>query len=236
MDDNEPKKFSNEEKIKLFAVFAFLLAILLYSVFSGNHFSEKRNEDMTEININSIFEPIKDNYTLIINKKFNNDEETIEYITDGTLKLYNKEEEQNGYLIYNGKTYYVVSKGYKLKEVKNKPDFIDDNFANIDFIKIIMKQCKIDNKKNYSYDCVIKARDYIEEYNKYFNSNYVYDGEENIVFSIKHGRIAYNISVDYSLANKIIKNGNNLKYNIKIDKVNDNDYSNLLEVFKDSLK
>ncbi len=234
--EEEKKKLTNEEILKLIAIVAVLLGILIYSIFSSNNGISKLINSRDNIDIEKMLEPIKNNYSLTIYKTSDNSSDTIEYITDGNLELYNTNDKENGYLIYKGKTYYVESSKTKIKEVTKKPDYINDKFTNIDFFKKVTKHCNIEDVKTSRFNCYIDISDYIDEYNNYYKTDYEYNGEEKVLFKIKHGTIVSNISVDYSEINKIINNGSMLTYDISIKKVNANDYSNLLEVFKDTLK
>lgn len=236
MEDNEPKRWTQTEIIKLVGIIGALLAIFIYSVFAGS----KNNKRIIDKNILSnpvdLLAPIKDNYELDIKKSNDEKEETVVFITDGTLKLYNISNSQEGYLIYKGKTYIANSKNYKIKEAKKIPAFINDNYANIDFYKELAKKCVVSNIVGYTFDCTMSVHDYIVEYNAFYDKTYVYDGEEQIVFHIKHGNVMSDIKVDYSKVNEIIKNGDYTTYDIRIKNVNGNDYSKLLEVYKDTLK
>jgi hypothetical protein len=236
--EEEKKSWTKEEIIKLFAIIFILLVIFLYSVFSGNGNINKNKEIKVDLsNISELFKPIDNNYTLIIDKTVNNENTKIEYITDGTLKLYDISGENEGYIIYNDKTYVVDSKKITIKEYNKKLDFINDRFYNIDFIKSIMNICDIEVKSNTSFKCSMDVSSYIANYNEFFHSNYIYLGDEQLVFNIKHGNIANNINVDYSVINNIITgNQDKVEYNIKIENVNNNDYSNLFDVFSDTLK
>ena len=152
--------------------------------------------------------------------------------------MYNVNNDNKGYLIYNGKTYVVELKGRKIKEYNKQESFFNDNYSNIDFIKNVVKHCesKIINKNEVN--CTVKIDDFIKEYNNYFSTHNIYEGEDEIVFNIKHGNIVNNIEVDYSKVNQFVKNNGKsvVKYNIKIKNTNSNDYSNLFEIFSDTLK
>jgi hypothetical protein len=84
----------------------------------------------------------------------------------------------------------------------------------------------------------MNVSDYINKYNEYFYTSHVYDGDEKIVFKFTYGSVVNLINVDYSTINRVIKiyDSDIVKYSIKISRVNGNDYSNLLEVYKDTLK
>lgn len=235
--DEDRKEWSNKEIIKLSAIIIVMLAMLLYSIFSGKVEIKKKKNNMKNVDVKELFEPIKDNYELEIYKTIGDDTEKIDYITDGTFKLYNLNDEEKGYLIYEGKTYSVESNGFKIKEIKKDPSFISDNYSNIDFIKSILIYCKSTKDDNKKVTCNMELSDFINGYNNYYYRNYVYDGEDIITFEFQHGDIINTITVDYSKANKIIKNSdNNIEYIIKVKNVNSNDYSNLFEVFKNTLK
>ncbi len=141
--EEEKKKLTNEEILKLIAIVAVLLGILIYSIFSSNNGISKLINSRDNIDIEKMLEPIKNNYSLTIYKTSDNSSDTIEYITDGNLELYNINDKENGYLIYKGKTYYVESSKTKIKEVTKKPDYINDKFTNIDFFKKVTKYCNI---------------------------------------------------------------------------------------------
>jgi len=235
--DEDRKEWSNKEIIKLSVIIIVMLAMFLFSVFSKNDNLNIFKKNNNNVDVVSLFEPIKDNYELVINKIVDDNTEKIDYISDGTLKLYNLNDEEKGYLIYKEKTYSVELKDFKIKEVKKELDFINDNYANIDFIKSILIYCNSEKENNKKVICSMELSNFINGYNNYFQTNYVYDGEEVITFEFQHGSIVNTIIVDYSKANKIINNSDsNIEYNIKIKKVNSNDYSSLFEIFKDTLK
>ena len=167
--EEEKKEFKKEEIIKLLAIVLILIALFVYSVFSGNKRPKNTNENNNiYLNVNKLFEPIDNNYELIINKTVDDKEEHIEYINDGTFKLYNINNDNKGYLIYNNKTYLIELKGRKIKEYTNTLSFVDDNFSNINFIKKVVNHCTITNLKRKEADCEIKISDYLNEYNNYF--------------------------------------------------------------------
>ena len=236
--EDEKKGFSKEEIVKLLAIIIIFIAIFVYSVFSSNDGFKKDNKRVETIDVVKLFEPIKNNYELVIDKTIDDKDEHIDYINDGTFKLYNVNNDNKGYLIYNGKTYVVELKGRKIKEYNKQESFFNDNYSNIDFIKNVVKHCesKIINKNEVN--CSVKIDDFIKEYNNYFSTHNIYEGEDEIVFNIKHGNIVNNIEVDYSKVNQFVKNNGKsvVKYNIKIKNTNSNDYSNLFEIFSDTLK
>ena len=235
LDDKEG--LTDKEKIKLLAIIIIMLAIFLYSVFSKNGDMKLFKKEINKIDVASLFEPIKDNYELIINKTIDNNLEKINYINDGNFKLYNLNDEENGYLIYEGKIYNVELNNFKIKEVKKEFDFINDNYANIDFIKSVLVYCDFVKSGNKKVICNMELSDFINGYNNYYYSKYVYDGSDLITFEFQYETVINSIKVDYSKANKIIKNNDsNVEYEINIKKVNSNDYSYLFDIFKDTLK
>lgn len=236
--EEKKKELKKEEIIKLLLIIVILGAAFVYSIFADNKEIKKFNDFNAISDVNVLFEPITNNYELIIDKTIDDKEEHVEFINDGTFKLYNINNENKGYLIYNNKTYVVELKGNKIKEYNKNESFLNDNYSNLEFIKKVIKYCNIANQKRNEVDCEIKINDFINEYNNYFNSDYEYDQEDLIVYKLKFGKIVNNINVDYSLVNQIIKNDGitKLKYNIKINKVNDNDYSELFDIFASTLK
>ena len=148
--EDEKKGFSKEEIVKLLAIIIVFIAIFVYSVFSSNDGFKKDNKRVETIDVVKLFEPIKNNYELVIDKTIDDKEEHIDYINDGTFKLYNVNNDNKGYLIYNGKTYVVELKGRKIKEYNKQESFFNDNYSNIDFIKNVVKHCesKIINKND----------------------------------------------------------------------------------------
>lgn len=235
--EEEKKSWTKEEIIKLSVIVILLLAIFIYSIIASNKniISNKNSFDKTDVQ--EIFKPIEDNYSLLIDKTINDKNEKIEYINDGTFKLYNIDNDNKGYLIYKDKTYIVEPKGFKIKEYSKNVEAIKDNLYNINFIKSIVKYCDLKNTRDNETDCYINVSDYINNYNNYFYTNYLYDGDDKIIFNFHYGNIVNNIKVDYSKVYEIMKNSNDkVIYNIKIDKVNLNDYSNLFEVFSNTLK
>ena len=236
MEEKVSNRLSQSEIIKLSAIIGVLLLIFIYSVFSKNNFERTTFAEMTNETLDELLEPIKDNYTLTVDRKSDENVQTIEYITDGTLKLYNEKGKENGYLVYKGKTYYVESKNTTIKVSKKNPEYMNDPLSDITFIKKITKYCDFKDVKKTSFNCNINMKDYIEEYNVYNNTSYTYDGEEQIQFHFTHEEIINNITVDYSTLNNIMGNNKNMIYSMNISNVSENDYSTLLEVFKNTLK
>ena len=126
--EEEKKPWTSEEIIKLIAIAVIFIAIIAYSLLAETPSISKKDYALNKVDPIKIFEPIDDNYALVINKTINDKTETINYISDGTFKLYNIDGNKNGYLVYMGKTYYVESKNYKIKEYNNKVDIINNNF------------------------------------------------------------------------------------------------------------
>lgn len=232
------KGFSKEEIIKLLAIFLVLIGLFAYSVFSSSNGFKKDKEKEITIDVVKLFEPINDNYELKIDRTIDDKIDHIDYINDGTFKLYNVNDDNKGYLIYNKKTYVVELKNRKIKEYSKKESFFDDNYSNIDFIRNVVKHCEVESINRSELNCTITIDEFIKEYNNYFYTHNIYDGEDNIVFNIKYGSIVNDIVVDYSNVNQYIKNDGKTKvnYNIKITNVNANDYSNLFVIFSDTLK
>ncbi len=173
MEEEEKKSWSKEEIIKLSVIVILLLIIFIYSIFSSNKNLVSNKNSFDKNDLQNIFEPIKDNYSLLIDKTINDKNEKIEYINDGTFKLYNIDNQNNGYLVYKNKTYYVEEKGFKIKEYNKNVEAIKDNLYNINFIKSIVKYCDLKNIKSNEADCYIDMNDYINNYNNYFYTNYI---------------------------------------------------------------
>lgn len=237
MEEENKKEFTKEEIIKLLAIFIVLSAMLIYSIFSSNDNVKRVGKKVKNENIIALFEPIKDNYSLTINRLIDDKEEKIEFITDGNFKLYNIDDQENGYLIYSRKTYNVESKGFKIKEYTKELDFVNDCYSDLDFLKSILVYCDLFDVSYNEVKCNMRLSDYVNGFNNYYYMHYVYDGDEVLTFDIKYDNVINSIKVDYSNANKIIKNSNNkVIYDMSVSNVNGNDYSNLFEVFKDTLK
>ena len=101
--EEKKKELKKEEIIKLLLIIVILGAAFVYSIFADNKEIKKFNDFNAISDVNVLFEPITNNYELIIDKTIDDKEEHVEFINDGTFKLYNINNENKGYLIYNNK-------------------------------------------------------------------------------------------------------------------------------------
>ena len=93
--EDEKKGFSKEEIVKLLAIIIVFIAIFVYSVFSSNDGFKKDNKRVETIDVVKLFEPIKNNYELVIDKTIDDKDEHIDYINDGTCNYFESINDNN---------------------------------------------------------------------------------------------------------------------------------------------
>lgn len=224
----------SEMLVKGILIVLILIFMILFIIFSGNG-SRKNNKKypLTHEDLNKLLDMIGDNYTLDIDETINGKMNNIIYSRDSKLELY--ESNNKAYMYYKNKLYEINQDNYKIKNVDNL-SFVDNPFYNINLLKNVFKHCKLEYVNNVKSICNIKSNDYLNEYNLMYNTTF--SGNDDI---IKFNLVYYNtgigkINVDYSNINRIINNNyDSVKYGIRIDDLNKNNFDDFINYYKDTL-
>ena len=232
----ENKKDNDNTVMKLLVIilifFLLIVAIISMKKFRGiNNKILPNKENMAEL-----FNNIKDNYTLEIEKKINDNTKNIVYSRDKNLILFEGDYEAKGYLVYKSKVYELNSNN-KIIKSKLSLNKIEDSYYDIDLIKKLFNYCDVEYVNNVKALCKIKYSDYLNEYNTKYKTKIEIDVDNSIEFYIVHysDRIG-KIIVDYSGINKIINNTeDSVNYGILIKDIDNNDFSDYLNYYKKEL-
>ena len=232
----ENKKDNDNTVMKLLVIilvfFLLIVAIISMKKFRGiNNKILPNKENMAEL-----FNNIKDNYTLEIEKKINDNTKNIVYSRDKNLILFEGDYEAKGYLVYKSKVYELNSNN-KIIKSKLSLNKIEDSYYDIDLIKKLFNYCDVEYVNNVKALCKIKYSDYLNEYNTKYKTKIEIDVDNLIEFYIVHysDRIG-KIIVDYSGINKIINNTeDSVNYGILIKDIDNNDFSDYLNYYKKEL-
>ncbi len=223
-----------ENILKGILIVLILSLMLVFIIFSSNKKGYKiPKKDITKEELIALFDKVNNNYTLEIEKSINNKMTNIEYSTDANVVLY--EIDSKGYLEYQDNYYEVDADTVKLTKIDKEK--INDNYYDIRLIKNIIKYCHLEYVNNAKSICSITYSDYINEYNLLFNTNIELTYDNIMKFEIVHypNRIV-KVLVDYSGINKIINYDDKIiHYGIKISNVDENDFSKIIDYFKDEL-
>ena len=219
------------KKTLIFLVVFFI--IMVFSLFAGNMHVEENDELLNETVI-SLFDSVKDNYTISVNVTRNDVDNKYTYYTDSKLELYEINDDE-GYIKYNDNYYSVDSENYELTKIKEID--IYDKYSNINLIKNLLSYCDYSFVNKANIKCKIKISDYIDEYNKLYSKE-IPSIEGDMIININHlDKLLNYIEIDYSDINKLIDNNDDkLKYKIVFEEIGNNDFSDLMELYKDELK
>ena len=224
--------------LKLFLIIGIFIIIILltFGVRTKNN-RLKRKVMPNKENIVALFNNINDNYTLEIEENINEDINNIVYSRDKNIILFEGKLSADGYLAYNEKLFELDSKKEKITRSKLSVDKIENSFYDIELLKSIVNYCEIGYVTNVKALCKINYSDYLNEYNKRYNANIENNIDNKMDIYIVHyaDRIG-KVIVDYTGINKIInKNDDSVKYGIKINDIDKNDYSEYLNYFSKEL-
>ena len=237
------KKNKKEEKnlddktVKIGIIILFFLFMIGFIFLTGSRKSKK--ETVIEVDkekIINLFSKINDNYTLVINKNINNDINKIIYYKSKDGEMY--EVGNSLYFIYNKIKYKINVDNGKIQKVNDKLDFTNDRFSDIDLLKKVFNYCEFEYINDVKVNCKIKYSDYLNEYNKMYNTSLVTDHNNFIDFNIVYYEDSIGkINVDYTNINEIVNfNNDDIVYGIKIENIDSNDFSILFEKYKDVIK
>ncbi len=229
----------DNKNIKYFIYLGIFLIMIILSFVM--HSSRVKKVDITvdKNEIIKLFDKITNNYDLTITETKNDKTKELEIFTDGNVKLYEGDYFEEGYLIYKDKLFKLDSENKKLKQEKSNLDLLNENYYNLDFLKNLINHCEFEYINPVKSNCSIKTKDIVDEYNLIFNTDYKYEDE----FDITKFDLIYTsseigkVNIDYSKLNNIINNNyDSIKYGIKFRNLNQNDFSELIDYFKNTLE
>ena len=224
----------DKKNIKYFIYLGIFIMMIILSFVM--HSSRVKKVDITvdKNEIIKLFDKITNNYDLTITETKNDKTKELEIFTDGNVKLYEGDYFEEGYLIYKDKLFKLDSENKKLKQEKSNLDLLNENYYNLDFLKNLINHCEFEYINPVKSNCSIKTKDIVDGYNLIFNTDYKYEDE----FDITKFDLIYTsseigkVNIDYSKLNNIINNN----YGIKFRNINQNDFSELIDYFKNTLE
>ena len=220
----------NKIKEKYLLVCSVLvLFMILVVLVSGKKYVSYKKPTIDKEEIISLLDNIQDNYSLSIEENLNNTITNYIYYNDSKIELYEKENNNIGYLKYNDKLYSVSNEDYKLTEV-SKIDFVSDEYYNVGFLKKVIDRCNFEYKDSNTVSCKIRKSEYYDIYNDIYNTNYGNEGSEQLDITIFYSTKINSIKIDYT-------SNNDIKiYNLKFTNIGNTDFSSIFEYYKDKLK
>ena len=128
-----------------------------------------------------------------------------------------------------------------LKEIKlldSKPDFIDDNFSNVEYVKRIFNHCEYEGASETRAICHVSLNDCIFEYNDLFGTNYELEMDKPLDFNVVYFKSEISsVTIDYTDINKIINNTEDeINYELSFSEIGKNDFDFITNKFEDILK
>ncbi len=236
------EKLADNLNFKTFGFTVLFLAIIFYSLLSSEIDIAKFLNDVPVEEINSYFAVINDNYTVSVDIKKKDETINYTYQTDGKIDGY--EYDGKGYFDYNNKFYQVDEKDFnKINRVDNIP-YYKDKYIDIKFIKNLIKHCEFEYVTNEHSDCELTLDNYVKEYNEYYNET-VPTMDEKVKIEIYYNSEGINYLVmDYSFLggflNGVDENSSaedyKLIYNMRFSNINNNDFKDIIEFYKDKMK
>lgn len=206
-----------------------VLFMILVVLVSGKKDVSYKKPTINKEEIISLLDNIQDNYTLSIEENLNNTITNYIYYNDSKIELYEKENNNIGYLKYNDKLYSVSNEDYKITEV-SKIDFVSDEYYNVGFLKKVIDRCNFVYKDSNTVSCKIRKSEYYDIYNNIYNTNYGNEGSEQLDITIFYSTKINSIKIDYT-------SNNDIKiYNLKFTNIGNTDFSSIFEYYKDKLK
>lgn len=237
--EEEKTKEINQKTLIYLIIFVVGISFLFINTNEkGNGNNTKPNNEntitITKEDIVKKLDNIKDNYSLDITEKVNDEIVKLKIDTDGKLTSYISESiDIGGYIFYNNE-YFVPGNNNDFVVSKNVKKSIAENIYDLDLVKSLTNYCEfIDNNT-----CKIKYSDYLKEYNYKYKTTYEIEEDDNFLISFTYSEnYITKISYDYTLINKIINNSENkINYIIRISNINKNDFSDQFEYFNNLIE
>lgn len=237
--EEEKAKEINQKTLIYLIIFVVGISFLFINTNEkGNGNNTKPNNEntitITKEDIVKKLDNIKDNYSLDITEKVNDEIVKLKIDTDGKLTAYIGESiDSGGYIFYNNE-YFVPGNNNDFVVSKNVKKSIAENIYDLNLVKSLTNYCEfIDNNT-----CKIKYSDYLKEYNYKYKTTYEIEEDDNFLINFTYNEnYITKISYDYTLINKIINNSENkINYIIRISNINKNDFSDQFEYFNNLIK
>ena len=230
----------NNMQIKpiVFVVIGIVLFMFIYIIFSGRtDLKIAKDGTPTVLNVESLFSDIKDNYSIKI-VETNDDNTTIwGFDREKDLMLYDLNidtDDEKGYIVYNNKV-FVFDDEHNIYP-SNDDVTSKDSFINLKLLRDTLKECKFIYISDNSSKCSIDTSKYIDNYNKYYQTDFESDDSKTDITIVYYSEGIHDINIDYTNINKIIneKDGK-LEYKITLSNINENDFSDIYNYYKDKM-
>jgi len=231
------KYFKKDKKDKVLSIILFVL-IVIATIYLGSNYTMPNDTNNTSIdaNVTELLSNINDNYTVSINVYNSQEKYNYNYSRDSQIELIDEGDYSNkAYLVYKNKFYLIDVNNFKLTNV-SKIDRYNNPYVNIELIKKLINNCKLESINTNNQKCIINENDYFKEYNNIYNTDYSGNEDMTIEVSFYPSRI-HSIKIDYTGVDKIINNGNDiLKYELIFTDIGENNYTEVKDHYKGLLK
>lgn len=226
---------SLKDKITVICGGIFLLVMLfvLGTGFKGD--IPKTEFKVNAEELNKIIDDLGNNYTVTISDTSGDKVSKFIHYYDGKIHLYESEDNDYGYLEYNGKRFRMDGLTRELVEYDESVGYIDNPLYDYDLIKDFTKSCDYEYVNMNSANCKISLNEYLRYHNSKYNTSYVGVDDEFITLSITYGKRLSYLKIDYSSYNKIVNLGENNNFVEFSFKYNVNDFTSIYDNYKDVL-
>lgn len=215
----------------------FFLTVLFVLLSNPNN-SQISNKEKLVVNkeeMIKLLDDIQDNYSLKIEENLNDEIKNYEYNRDSNIELLTENNTNYGYILYNNKQYKVLEDASISKMKKMHPLF-DNNYVKYDFIKGLLKTCDFKYIDSTNASCSINVNDFIQYLNNTLGTTNDLVSQEEIYVNITYTDKIYSIKIDYSNYIKLISDDEKLSYEMIFSDINKNDYSEIIDHYKDVLE
>lgn len=189
--------------------------------------------DSDEINL--IIDDLGDNYTMNITDTTGNVVKNYIHYYDGRFHLYENENDNIGYLEYNGNRYQMDGLTRELTLFTGNVGYIDNPLYDYDLIKTFTDNCKYEYVNENKATCKISLNEYLSYHNTKYNTSYVGNDTDYINISVSYSKKLNSIEIDYSAYNKVVNLAeDNVFVKIKFN-YNSNNFNIIYDNYKDVL-
>ena len=240
----DKKKEEKPEEVRKKALIYLCIVIvgcaLLFVGGNGNKQNTTKKDNKEEITVKkedivAKLDLIKTNYHIYVYKTVDDKEKKVDISRDDDISIYTGTAvNDSGYVQYKDK-YFMVGKDefvqVKSNKIKNEVPTYSYNF---ELLKSVANYCNF--KDNYK--CEVNVSDYLNEYNKIYNTTYKIEEDKIMIFEYKYDdKKITSFSYDFSEVQKLIeKKEQNIKYAVYIDNIENNDYSDQIKYFDELIK
>lgn len=185
--------------------------------------------------INTLIDDLGDNYTMNITDTTGSVTKNYIHYYDGRLHLYESENDNFGYLDYNGNRYQMDGLTKELTLFTGSVGYIDNPLYDYELIKTFTDNCDYEYVNENKATCKITLNDYLSYHNTKYNTSYVGNDSEYINISVSYGTRLNSIEIDYSAYNKVVNLAeDNVLVKIKFN-YNSNNFNTIYDNYKDVL-